>query len=76
MKSGFRYITKEQAAEINSALAWKQKVLQAHRWLAEFDQLLEPMWSFLIRENHWPIDFTRDDMRARYKVLLDEARRG
>ena len=76
MKSGFRYITKEQAAEINSALAWKQKVLQAHRWLAEFDLLLDPLWSFLTRENHPLIDATRDEMRTRYKDLLDEARRG
>jgi hypothetical protein len=76
MKSGFKYITKEQSAEINSALALKQKVLQAHRWLAEFDKFLEPMWSFITRENHPHIDSTRDEMRSRYKVILEEARRG
>ena len=69
MKPGFRYITKQQSEQIIQALILQTKTAQAHRWLAEFDKLLSPLWSFLLREHSHPIDEIRDEMRKAFKEL-------
>lgn len=63
MTPGIRYITKEQAKLINEAIAQQQKLITAHRWLSEFDRLLQPMWCYLLKDDVRDIAQIREDMR-------------
>lgn len=65
-----RIIFKKDYDFYHRALARSQKIEQAHRWLAEFDPFLAPLWKFLRDENHPTIDSTRDEMRRVWSKLM------
>lgn len=67
-----RIIRKCQEEEIQRNSARNQKLLQAHRWLAEFDDFLAPLWSFLLNEQHRQIDDVREDLRKFWREKVNK----
>jgi len=48
----------------------EQRLVLAHRWLSEFDEMLEPFWMFIFQSEHnTSIDETKDAIRKRFREL-------
>ena len=63
---GFRIIRESTWQDAERALVKEIKLSTAHRWLAEFDWLLEPFWGWLLKPNYYgDISHARDEMRKR-----------
>jgi hypothetical protein len=51
----------------------QQRLVQAHRWLSEYDEFLSPLWKFIFHSELIPSDISevRDDMRKRVRDYND-----
>ncbi len=61
-----KFVSKQKQEQIDEAMRTQQKLMQCHRWLAEFDYFLEPLWGHLFLNDPPQIDAARDKMRERF----------
>jgi hypothetical protein len=55
--------------EYQALLRQQQRLLQAHRWLSEYDEFLSPLWGFLLNTMERDISEVREDMRKRWSAF-------
>ena len=57
--------------EYQSLVRQQQRLVQAHRWLSEYDEFLSPLWKFIFHNELLPDDISevREDMRKRWKAF-------
>ncbi len=55
--------------EYQSLVRQQQRLVQAHRWLSEYDEFLSPLWKFIFQSELLPDDISevREDMRKRWR---------